>query len=352
MTIVRTLTVVKTDIRGFTARSGEMSAAELDEFLRKHRAAVGETIRSHDGRIFKELGDSFLCTFESATQALRASQALQREFASVESPGLNANRVEVRISVTAGDVLLQLEDVFGEPVNRAARLEAVTPPGEVYFDEAVYHNMNRSEVASEPVGRFDFKGIAGPTHVHRVTFRHELREILAAPLFTDIVDFTQFTNTAPLAEVEDLMQFWEEAHKSAVASSGGVLRMILGDAMMLTFSSVAEAIAGWVALCGKVDEFNSGRSGRFLLGFSAGVDLGQVRIFRASMFGEATNRAARLSGYRARAGSLTLREAVLAEVPKETLASLGVEIHTATTEGVPERLTELGPLVALTRRRG
>ena len=81
MDVLRTLTVVKTDIRQFTDRVQQMTAAELDTFLREHRSLMGSVFRRYAGNIVKEIGDSYLVTFESSTNALLASIALQRELA-------------------------------------------------------------------------------------------------------------------------------------------------------------------------------------------------------------------------------------------------------------------------------
>jgi hypothetical protein len=77
-------------------------------------------------------------------------------------------RFEVRAAINLGEVRIEGGDVFGEAVNVASRIESQTPPGEVYFSEAVSLAMTRAEVTSEEVGHVELKGIAGKTLLYRV----------------------------------------------------------------------------------------------------------------------------------------------------------------------------------------
>lgn len=343
---LRTLTIVKTDVRGFTSRSGRMSSAELDEFLISHRQAVVRLMQAWHGTIVKEIGDSFLVTFSSSTEAVLACIELQRQLAATPTPGLDESRVEVRISVSAGDVLLQEGDVFGTAVNLAARLEAVTPPGEIYVTEAAYHNMNHNEVAAELIGPFSFKGIDGEVNVYRTTFQHQTRTMRCAVLMTDIEGFTRFAETAPLAAVERVLEAWERIHRVVAESHDGVVRHIVGNVQMLTFDSVSKAIDAWREVCGQVSDFN-GTGAEFSIRFRAGVDFGEVRVFRSAMYGRALANAEALSNV-APTGHLLVRKEVVglggADAPLHGLVSEPLEPRIL---GQDPRFQELAPIQAL-----
>ena len=349
MSSVQTLTIVKTDIRGFTSRSAQMTSSDLDTFLHAHRDAVARVMRESGGTIVKEMGDSFLVTFASSTSALSACIELQRELAQARSPGLETARVEVRITVSAGDVLVQGGDIFGTPVNLAARLESITPPGEIYFTEAVYQNMNRNEIASEPVGRFNFKGIDDAVTVYRTTIRHQTRSLRAAVLFTDIANFTVFAETAPMGEVERVLQYWEDAHRVAAEANGGVVQHVLGDAQLLTFHSVTSALEAWLAVHARMRTVNEESDFNFKVQFSSGMDVGEVRVFRSALFGRACTHASHLSGICPK-GAILTREALTLELPTDLTSRLHVE--TLDPESVSERVRkrELGPLCVLSIR--
>ncbi|HME90076.1 MAG TPA: adenylate/guanylate cyclase domain-containing protein, partial [Myxococcaceae bacterium] len=78
------------------------------------------------------------------------------------------DRIAVRVAISLGDVRLERRDVFGDPVNVAARVEGETPAGEVWITEAVYLSMNKSEVPAEEIGARALKGIAQPVMLYRV----------------------------------------------------------------------------------------------------------------------------------------------------------------------------------------
>ncbi len=346
MSSVQTLTIVKTDVRGFTSRSAQMTSTDLDVFLHAHRETVVRVMREFGGAIVKEMGDSFLVTFSSSTSALSACIQLQRELAMAPSPGLTSTRVEVRITVSAGDVLLQAGDIFGTPVNLAARLESITPPGEIYFTESVYQNMNRNEIASEPVGQFTFKGIDGTISIYRTTFRHQTRAMRAAVLFTDIVNFHVFAETAPMGKVETVLQNWEDAHRVAAEANGGIVQHILGDAHLLTFDSVTSALEAWLAVYLRMRAFNEQSDSAFQVQFLSGIDIGEVRVFRSALFGRVTSHASTLSSIGSK-GAVLIREALLADVSSDFLSRVHVGTLDSQIGSSNPRARELKPIAVL-----
>ncbi|MCC7111950.1 MAG: adenylate/guanylate cyclase domain-containing protein [Deltaproteobacteria bacterium] len=108
-------------------------------------------------------------TFTSPTDAVLCGTAIQdRLFLHNRASGAG-DRIEVRVAISAGEVRLQRGDVFGEPVNLAARLESVGERGEVLITDAVYATMNTAEVRLAPRGAHTFKGIQRPVQVYAAT---------------------------------------------------------------------------------------------------------------------------------------------------------------------------------------
>jgi class 3 adenylate cyclase len=341
MDTLRTLTVVKTDIRRFTDRVQQMTAAELDAFLREHRSLIAGVFRRHAGNIVKEIGDSYLVTFESSTNALLASIALQRELA-LAGRGVQDQLVEIRIGVTAGDVLLQGGDVFGTPVNMVARVEALAPPGEIYFTEAVFQNLNRSEVACEYVGTHPLKGIAEPVRIYRTTFRHQTRTIRnAAAMFTDITGFSNFAETAELSFVERVLDLWEHAHREAVATQAGVIRIVIGDAYVTTFDTAAAGVSAWIDLLRRVQDFNAAPDCPFQISFGAGLAVGDIRVFRSATYGTGLNNASRYCDY-GLVNTLTVPAPVASDLPRELRDQVEMHIADARSEPIAARAREAG----------
>jgi hypothetical protein len=147
-----TRTVFFTDLTDYTARVSCTDREGLHRLLERHEALVGPAVARFHGRVVKNIGDSFLCLFPAATDALRAALEILQPGAARDVPAL-------RIAMTTGDVEEIADDAFGSTVNLAARILGATPPGECWFGHASRVCMNEAEVAWEPVGRFRLKGI-------------------------------------------------------------------------------------------------------------------------------------------------------------------------------------------------
>ncbi len=155
-----TRTVVFTDLANYTQSVGRADREALRKLIAEHEKTVAPVIERHNGRVVKNLGDSFMALFGSATDAVRAGVDLV-EMVSVEGA------FSLRVSMATGDVEEIDGDAFGDAVNLAARINSKTPAGQVWFSEATHMCMNQAELAWEPAGRFTLKGIVGETQVFR-----------------------------------------------------------------------------------------------------------------------------------------------------------------------------------------
>ncbi|NOK37381.1 adenylate/guanylate cyclase domain-containing protein [Corallococcus exercitus] len=162
------LAIVFTDIKGFTERTSRQTLEENQRLLQVHEALLAPLFKAFGGRIIKSIGDAFLVTFESPTQAVLSGIAIQDRLWHHNRPLLEDDQIHVRVAVNVGEVRVENNDIFGEPVNIAARVEGITDADEVFFTEAVYLSMNKAEVPSQEVGSFDLKGIPGKIRVFRV----------------------------------------------------------------------------------------------------------------------------------------------------------------------------------------
>ncbi|HOX44763.1 MAG TPA: adenylate/guanylate cyclase domain-containing protein [Myxococcota bacterium] len=179
------LTLVFVDIAGFTERTSRQSRAESEAWLRRYEELLLPLVRAFGGRRVKTIGDAYLCTFASPTDALHFGMAAQDRLFEHNLTAPEAERIVVRVAVNAGEVRVQRGDVFGEPVNIAARVEGVAPAGEIWFTEAVYLAMTKSEVPAEEVGLRSLKGVPEPVRLYRVPpsedYRLSARGAGAAP---------------------------------------------------------------------------------------------------------------------------------------------------------------------------
>lgn len=162
------LAIVFTDIKGFTERTSRQTHEENQRLLRVHHELLAPLFKAFGGRILKSIGDAFLVTFESPTQAVLSGVAIQDRLWQYNRAAPESERLNVRVAINVGEVRVESSDVFGEPVNIAARVEGIAEAGDVYFTEAVYLAMNKAEVPSVEVGAFELKGIPGKIRVFRV----------------------------------------------------------------------------------------------------------------------------------------------------------------------------------------
>jgi class 3 adenylate cyclase len=167
------LTIMFTDIAGFTARTSNQSRAENAAMLRQHDQLLLPIVALFRGRRIKSIGDALLVVFQSPTDAVRCGMAMQDALHEHNRIVSSEDALHVRVALNQGEVRVERGDIFGEPVNIAARIESITPANEVYFSESVYLAMTKAEVPSEKAGVHELKGIPEPVTVYRaVPFRN------------------------------------------------------------------------------------------------------------------------------------------------------------------------------------
>lgn len=162
-----TLTVMLTDIAGYTERTSQQSREAAARWLQLHDALLTPVLKAFGGRVVKTLGDAFLVTFASPTDAVLCGTAIQDRLFLHNQRATEPDQIRVRVALSAGEVRVHKGDVLGEPVNLASRLEELCEPGQVVLSDAVFSTMNVAEVPVEPVGERSFKGIHRPVKVYR-----------------------------------------------------------------------------------------------------------------------------------------------------------------------------------------
>ena len=162
------LAIVFVDIAGFTPRTSAQTRKENLNLLRRFDGLVRPLVRAYNGKVIKTIGDAFLLTFRSPTDAVLCSMAIQDRIAEADADIDPADRFAIRAAINVGEVRIEGGDVFGEAVNIAARIEGKAGAGEVYFSESVFLSMTKSEVPSEEVGYTELKGIPEKIRLFRV----------------------------------------------------------------------------------------------------------------------------------------------------------------------------------------
>src|SRR5262245_53800315 len=123
----RLATIFAADVFGYSRLSAENEEETL-RTLKAHRAVIDRLIARHDGRIFNTAGDSVLAEFSSAVEAVRCAIAVQEELRVRNAEIPENRRMDFRIGINVGDVLVDGNNLYGDGVNIAARLESIAAP--------------------------------------------------------------------------------------------------------------------------------------------------------------------------------------------------------------------------------
>jgi adenylate cyclase len=144
MTTRRLAAILAADVVGFSKLIGEDEAGTLAALREIRKEIVNPVLAEHGGRIFKLMGDGMLAEFPSAVQALRAAIGIQERLHQRNAEASSGQRIEVRIGVHQGDVVVEGTDLLGDGVNIAARLEALAEPGGICISGRVAGLSSRS----------------------------------------------------------------------------------------------------------------------------------------------------------------------------------------------------------------
>src|SRR5919201_989852 len=154
---LRATAILKTDISGSTVRFRTLSEADLHALFVEHREFLSRHAAAQGGRIVKPEGDGFWLVFPSVTAAALAAMAMQEELRLAQANKVD-DRLVMRVVITLGDVLHEEGALVGDPVVLTARLEAVTPPDEIYLSPSAWLAANQAEVRTAFVAAFGLKG--------------------------------------------------------------------------------------------------------------------------------------------------------------------------------------------------
>jgi adenylate cyclase len=160
--------ILHADVAGFSRLMGEDEAG-THQALNRLRSAIDPLIADRGGRIVGTAGDSVLADFSSVVDALSCAVEMQRASRAVNDPIPPERRLELRIGVNLGDIIVDGDDIFGDGVNIAARLEALAKPGTVCISQTVYDQVrNKLDLEYRPLGSHRVKNIADPVRAYAV----------------------------------------------------------------------------------------------------------------------------------------------------------------------------------------
>jgi class 3 adenylate cyclase len=164
----RLAAILAADIAGYSRLMGADEAGTARD-LREHRAAVDPVVANHGGRIVKTTGDGVLLEFPSIVAAVECAVAVQRLMTERNAAVPNDRRMLFRIGINLGDVLIDGDDILGDGVNIAARLEAMAQPGGICISRQAYDQVEaKLPLQFQELGPRNLKNIARPIEVYAI----------------------------------------------------------------------------------------------------------------------------------------------------------------------------------------
>jgi adenylate cyclase len=165
----RLAAILAADVAGYSRLIGVDEEGTLERLKAVRAELIDPAIAEHRGRIVKTTGDGLLVEFRSVVDALRCASQLQQQMAERNIAVSNDDRIEFRIGVHQGDIVVDADDIFGDGVNVAARLEGLAHPGGICVSARVQEDAaGRLELTFDDLGEQALKNIARPVRVYRV----------------------------------------------------------------------------------------------------------------------------------------------------------------------------------------
>ena len=170
----RLAAILAADVAGYSRLMGEDEEGTLAALKAIRRELGDPKIKEHRGRIVKTTGDGLLVEFASVVDAVRCAVEVQREMALRNARVPATRRIEFRMGINLGDIIIDEHDIYGDGVNVAARLEALAEPGGVLVSRTVRdHVRDKLGFAFEDMGEQQVKNIARPVRIHRIRLAEE-----------------------------------------------------------------------------------------------------------------------------------------------------------------------------------
>jgi adenylate cyclase len=164
----RLVAVLAADVAGYSILMGRNEERMLANLKSLRKALVDPVIAAHRGRIVKTTGDGVLVEFASVVDAARSAVEVQRKMAGQNAGVPQETRIEFRIGIHVGDIIFDDNDIFGDGVNIAARLEGIAEPGGVCISEDAHRQIRgKVDIVFDDMGPQILKNISEPMRVWR-----------------------------------------------------------------------------------------------------------------------------------------------------------------------------------------
>ncbi|UTY46775.1 adenylate/guanylate cyclase domain-containing protein [Sinorhizobium fredii] len=165
----RLTAILSADVVGYSRLMGEDEVGTLERLKACRRKLIDPAIDAFHGRIIKLMGDGALVEFASVVDAVQCAAVIQRKMASQGQGVTAAQRIQFRIGINLGDIIVEGDDIYGDGVNIAARLQGIAQPGGICISGTAFDQVvHKADVGFSALGEQHLKNIADPVRVYRV----------------------------------------------------------------------------------------------------------------------------------------------------------------------------------------
>jgi class 3 adenylate cyclase/cytochrome c-type biogenesis protein CcmH/NrfG len=226
--------VMFTDIKGFSKKMAQNESAAF-ELLRTHDALMRVIASKFEGKVVKSIGDSFMVDFPSAVNSVKAAIDAQKRFWTFNKGKSEFDKIEVRMGIHLGDVMISGDDMYGDGVNIASRIEAITEPTRICISADIYNQVkNKMDLKVSRMGEMQLKNIPDPVEVYEIlidsipelaTPSKTAQEALAQKPVEDVADSeadeaksveaAKKRGSTPVPQVQDTASQVESLYKKA-----------------------------------------------------------------------------------------------------------------------------------------
>ena len=164
----RLAAILAADVVGYSRLMERDEAGTLASLKARRKEVLAPLLASHRGRVVKLMGDGVLVEFGSAVDAVQCALELQKGFAQANQDVPEDMRIILRIGINLGDIIVEGQDIYGDGVNIAARLEGLAEPGAIYISGTVHdHVAGKMALAFDDLGERTLKNIGKPVRIYR-----------------------------------------------------------------------------------------------------------------------------------------------------------------------------------------
>jgi class 3 adenylate cyclase len=169
----RNLAIMFVDLAGYTLRTSLTTREDFIALLDTYKSLSQPIFTEYGGTIVKEIGDAFMVSFESPTNAVLCGVALQNTMLMHNKQQPKKNHLHIKVAISSGEVHIKDNDLYGEAVNIASRIEKITKVGRIYFTEAIFLAMNKKEVSIGFVGERKLRGVPRKVKIYTVLGKYD-----------------------------------------------------------------------------------------------------------------------------------------------------------------------------------